>query len=148
MVNPERQTIDPDDSYPADGMREAEEHALMLLALLPGAVLERTRDVIQINYQGEEGMVALVTAESLELRLPKIEWTCGAYGPAASSRLWKRILWSKIKAGDLERILHRALEARRLEFKPCKYCGERFPPDRRHGNVCHGCAEKHEGIVH
>jgi len=57
--------------------------------------IERTRDCIQINCGGEKGIVILVTPESIELRLPTVEWTC-VYGPAASSRFWKRVNESEI----------------------------------------------------
>jgi hypothetical protein len=38
-------------------------------------------------------------------------------------------------------------DARRAEFRPCKYCGKSFPREHRTGNACHGCASKFEGIV-
>ena len=59
-----------------------------VLVVLPGAMLERTRDAIQFDWGGEQGIVLLVGPEALELRLPTVEWTKGAYGPARSSRLW------------------------------------------------------------
>jgi hypothetical protein len=73
-----------------------EVNADRVLAQLPKSTIERTRDCIQIDCGGKEGIVILVTPEAIELRLPTIEWTRGAYGPAASSRLWKRVEISKI----------------------------------------------------
>lgn len=87
----ERQLIDPEERYPSEGLRRVEILALEILMLLPDASVERTRDAIQIESGGEKGIVVLVTPEAVELRLPTVEWTMGAYGPAGASTLWKRV---------------------------------------------------------
>ena len=46
---------------------------------------------IEHDYEGEEGIVLLITPEAIELRLPTVEWTEGTHGPAPTSRLWRRI---------------------------------------------------------
>lgn len=46
----ERGLVDPEGSYRADGLRAVEEHALRVIELLPGAEVERTRDVVQIEH--------------------------------------------------------------------------------------------------
>jgi putative DNA methylase len=46
----ERRLIDPDGRYSSDELRQFESSALQMLELLPGASVERTRDVIQINF--------------------------------------------------------------------------------------------------
>jgi hypothetical protein len=117
------------------------------LSLLPTGGLTRTRDAIQIDWGGERGIVVLCTPEAMELRLPTVEWTCGPYGPAPSSRLWRRIQYEKLDRDGLKSLFEKAWEARKREFKRCKYCGEEYPPE--HGfenNVCHGCASEHEGV--
>jgi len=145
----ERDRIDPEKRYPAEGLLRVEENALRVLACLPEARLERTRDAIQIDFGDEdEGITVLVTAETIELRLPTVEWTCGAYGPAGSSRRWKRLRPDAVSDEQLRELVHQAMEARRAEFKRCRYCGHSFPPENRRGNVCHGCAESYEVIVH
>ena len=78
-MNEGRSHIDPEGKYPSDGMRKVEQNAGRVLDLLPSAVVERTRDCIQIDYGGEEGIVVLITAEAIELRLPTVEWTMGSY---------------------------------------------------------------------
>lgn len=147
-MNDERSHIDPEGKYPSDGLSLVEENAAKVLNRLPGAIVERTRDCIQIDYGGENGIVALVTAEAIEFRMPTVEWTMVSYGPAASSRLWKRVKYSEITDAELESLLNDALKHRANEFKKCLYCGQSFPPEHRHRNVCHGCAEKHSGVVH
>lgn len=145
----ERGLVDPQDCYPADGLRAAEEHAAKVIQLLPGAQVERTRDVIQIDAGGDTGIVVLVTTEALELRLPTVEWTMGSHGPATSSRLWKRLKWDQLQDGQLPGLLAQAQAARRREYRNCPYCGGRFPPEHRvEKNICHTCAEKHLGIVY
>jgi hypothetical protein len=146
-VNENRSRIDPHDRYPSDGLRSVEHNAQRVLGLLSDAVVERTRDCIQIDSGGDEGIVVLVTAEAIELRLPTVEWTMGAYGPAAASGLWKRISTS-VSDAELASMLGEAKDARQSEFVRCRFCEQRFPPERRHGDVCHGCAERHLGVVH
>jgi hypothetical protein len=116
---------------------------------LSGIVVERTRDCIQIDYGGEEGIVILVTAEAIELRFPTVEWTMGAYGPATSSRLWKRVECCEMDDVELISLLNDALKQRKSEFKKCRYCGREKPLEHMHSSdVCQGCAEKHLGVVH
>jgi hypothetical protein len=145
-LRPER--VDPERRYPADGLRSVEALALRVLARLPSGEVARTREVIQIDDGGDEGICLVITAEHLELRLPSIEWTCGAYGPARTSVLWKRAKWDGLSDETLDELLTAARRARHAQFRKCRFCGERFPPERRHGNVCHGCAEKHLGVIH
>lgn len=144
----ERRLIDPEGRYAAEGLRSVEYRALEVLLTLPGAAVSRTRDVIQLEWDGEEGIVALVTGEALELRLPKIEWTMGSYGPAMASCLWRRVAWDELPDGQLADLFKQAQAARDAEFATCVYCGERFPPERMAGYSCHGCASKHRGIVY
>ena len=149
-MNEERARIDPDNHYPAEGLRVVERLALQVLEHLPAAHLERTRDAIQLAHGGDAGIVVLVTAESVELRLPTVEWTGGAYGPAPASRLWKRVRAASLldDASPLAELLERAHEARLRQFKTCRYCKKLVPQEYRHGTTCHSCAERFEGIVH
>ncbi len=143
-----RFNLDPEERYPSAGLRKVEENAEKVLALLPESTLERTRDCIQINSCGEKGIVTLVTAEAIELRLPTIEWK-GPHEPVASSRFWKRMQESEIADEELGVILREALKERWGEFRNCRYCKKPFPPEHRHReDVCHGCAEKYLGVVH
>jgi hypothetical protein len=89
--NLEHQRIDPRIEFPSEGLRQVERLALRVLKYLPLAEVTRTRDVIQLDDGGEEGIIVLVTAEKVELRLPTVEWTQGAYGPAYASCFWKRV---------------------------------------------------------
>jgi len=144
-----RRYLDPTDKYPYDGPLKVEINAERVLALLPESSIERTRDCIQINCGVETGIVILVTPESIEIRLPTVEWTGGAYGPVRSSKFWKRINESKINDEKLGNLLKEALKGRLSEFKTCRYCEKSFPPEHRHSeDVCHGCAERHLGVVH
>ena len=134
----------------AESRTRAEKNALTVKRLLHGATVERTRDVFQFDLDGNEdgGVVVVVTAEAVELRLPTVEWTCGSYGPVATSRLWKRVKWSKLQDGQLEELIDAARRARQREFRPCKFCRKMFPPEHRTGNACHGCSTAHLHIVY
>jgi hypothetical protein len=149
-VDDDRALIDRETRYPMEGYRIVERNAQRVVDVSRGATVERTRDVLQIEWGGENGVVLLVTAEALELRLPTIEWAKGACGPAPASRLWRRVAWAEI---DDERCLRewiqKAQQARRRQYQKCRYCGDSFPPERRIGNdVCHQRAEAHEEVVY
>ena len=64
--------------------------------------------------------------------MPTVEWTRDAYGPAASSRFFKRINESEITDAELGNLLKEALKERRSEFKNCRYCKKSFPPEHGH----------------
>jgi hypothetical protein len=115
---------------------------------LPGADVLETDDVVRIAWGDMEGIVALVTREALELRLPTIEWP-HPHEPRQSSRLWRRVEWSAIDDRPVLRsLLDEALAARRAEFRQCRYCGGVFPPEHMFKeDVCHGCASNHLGII-
>jgi predicted RNase H-like nuclease len=116
-------------------------------SLLPEAVVRESPHVVELSVSGEEGVVVLVTAEAIELRLPLTEWTMGTHGPAEGSRLWKRLA---ADASDalVEGELSSARRARAAEFATCRYCGKRFAAEHRvTHDVCHGCAAEHEGVV-
>lgn len=103
------------------------------------------------DAEGEEGVVVVVTQEAVEFRLPTVEWTAGTHAPVASSRLWRRVEGlDLINLGDerLEELVEAAKQARAGEWSTCRYCGERVPVEHRlNGDICHGCASKHEGVV-
>jgi hypothetical protein len=56
-------------------------HAMAVARAFPLAVTSRTRDVIQMDIDGDRGCSVILTAEAAEIRLPTVAWTCGAYGP-------------------------------------------------------------------
>jgi len=144
----ERHQLDPEGRYPSgDGLRDVECRALKVLQARPDAVVTRTRDAIQFDWGDESGIVALVTAEALELRLTYVEWT-GTHGAALSSWLWERYPWEKLKNKRIETLLRRAQAARDAEFRNCAYCGRRIPLERMTKGACHRCAEQHMGIVY
>jgi len=139
--------IDPGGTYsPDNDPTRAESLAQRILDCYPDAAVTRTRDVIQMDLNGEEGCVVLVTAEGLELRLPTIEWTHGSYGPRCSSRLWKRVKADDISDKRLRSLIESAVKARQDEFQACCYCRKRFPPEHMTDDACHGCSERYRGI--
>jgi hypothetical protein len=130
------------------GPFQTDSHALELLQLLPGAELTRTRDVIQLDEPDRRGIVALVTPEALELRMPTIEWQ-GPHTPVLGSKLWRRVEWRTLKKGDLARLVAAARRARARQFRRCTHCGELFEPGHMHdAHTCQGCAERYLGVVH
>lgn len=145
----DRQRTDPDGGYASEYPTQVEKLALRVLDLLPLAGVERGRDVIQLTESVDDGLVIIVTAEAVELRLPTVEWTGGAHSPVLSSRSWKRVTATSITNEQLAALIDEARKARRAQYRTCRYCGRPTPPEHRHSNtVCHGCAEEHLGVVH
>jgi hypothetical protein len=136
-------------AWNASGARLMERHAARVFACEPMATLTRTRDVIQFDVDRPGCRVTLlVTAEALELRLPTVEWPA-PHLPLASTRLWKRVLCSRLRdEAALRALIDAAFEQRRRELVPCRFCRRPTPPEHRHGRTCHGCAEGRLGIVH
>lgn len=146
--------LDPEGKYPSEGPRRVERHALAVYEAHPWTSIERTRDVFQLDSR--HGVVALVTAEALELRLETVEWTRGSYGPAKASRLWKRLPWNprwEADAAALQELIAEAVRKADEELEACGYCGKRLesalliPGHQIPGSICHGCATRHEGVV-
>lgn len=137
--------LDPDGRYPSEGARFVEQRAMALVDWRDGAVVARTRDFIELRFvdPGDDDgeLVAVVTPEALELRLPTIEWTEGNRGPARSSRLWRRVKWPEQSTVDMKPWLDRLARALRRSQRQCKHCKMRFLSSRMTGDACHGCAE-------
>ncbi len=145
----DRSNIDPDARYPSECPRQVEALALRVRGFLPGCALARTRDAVQFDDAGDEGIVVLVTAEAIELRLSTVEWTCGPYGPAPASRLWKRVRARDLSDERLRELIDAARRVRQREFRRCRFCGERVPPEHRFDkDTCHGCASSHLQVVY
>jgi hypothetical protein len=116
----DRVSIDPQNLSPAEGFIAVEKNALRVLEFLPLGMLTRTRDAIQIDDGDERGISVLITAEAVEFRLPTVEWTMGAYGPAATTRLWKRVRFAALSDKRLGSLIRAARETRRSEFINCR----------------------------
>jgi hypothetical protein len=125
-----------------------ERNAARVQALLSGEAVSVTPHVAEIAVGGEDGVIALVTAETVELRLPTVEWTSGTHDPAEASRLWKRLDIADLPDEQLASEIAEARSARKSEFTTCRYCGERVPAEHRiSSEVCHSCASRYEGVV-
>lgn len=136
----------------ADDERPFGRLADQLLDCLPGAHFSRTRDVIEVIAIDDEGrgVILLVTPDGVEIRLPRTQWV-RPYLPIPSSRFWKRIKTHGPE--DVPAVMahvRRAQRAREREFRKCRHCGAKFPLEHYHPEIrcCHGCAERHEGVVH
>jgi hypothetical protein len=138
------------DSIYTDTPTRAEQLTMEIVRQFPSAAVTPLLGVVYIEIPGERGCVAMITAETVDIRLPTIEWTCGSYGPRRASRPWKRIrLPQSSRAGrKLLRAIEAALAYRQSEFKPCTFCKEEFPPESRTDDACHDCSSKHRQIVY
>ena len=146
MAGPE--LIDPEHEYPLGEFTITERLALRVLEKVTDASVSRTRDVIQIDIGGDDGCVLIVTAEAVEIRLPTLEWTGGAYAPKQSSRLWKRIRTGRMSDMRIVSLIQQAIAARQSEFRQCSFCGQTLPPEHMSDDACHSCSSKHRGVVY
>lgn len=141
-------------NFENSGLLKVEENALLIINLLNIETFERTRDLIQINYQIEEDkeITIFVTAEEVEFRLETTEWTMGSYAPVNTSKLWKRL---KIKRLSDERIKEKVLESVQAAMNKmeedmviCPYCHKKFAVEHTiDGDVCHNCAVVHLNVI-
>ena len=126
-----------------------------LSQFLPEATVERTRDVVQftcpeVDYPEslrDYGVIIFLMPDYLEVCLPSTDWVT-PYLPIPTSTSWKRFEINSINEDGLLELVEQGRKARRRQFRRCKYCEKKFPPEHRHGNVCHGCAERELGVVH
>lgn len=139
--------MNPEGDHRHVARRPFEEFAGRLMARMPEAELERTRDSIQLSAGGERGVVILITPEAMEIRLPTMDWP-RPYMAVPSSRLWKRLQWARLSEKRMMKLIEEARQVRAAEFVPCRFCGKEFPPERRADDACHSCASKHLGIVY
>ena len=80
------------------------------------------------------------------------EWPL-PYKPAVNPVLLGSVRWSELApavALELCRLLiDEAGRQRREAFRTCRYCGRTLGPEHMQtDDVCHGCAERHLGVVH
>lgn len=147
----EKGLVDPDQKYTnhRTNLTQLEKNALKILKHLEGAIVERTSDSIQINYNDLKGITVLVTSEAFEIRLPTIEWAGGAYDPVQTSDLWKRIEIEEINDDEIQGLLHLGLKEQVKHLGTCEYCKKEFHESQMDGEtVCHGCAERELGVLH
>lgn len=107
-----------------------------------------TPHLVELRADGEDGIVVIVTADAIELRLPTTEWTAGTHAPVEGSRFWQRLTNTDASSSALIHEIAAARAARRAEFSECRYCGQSVPVEHRtSADVCHACASEHEGVV-
>ncbi len=119
------------------------------------AAIHEACDVFVVEDTGNpmSAIVAVVTSDALELRLPTVEWTAGSHGPKRSTQLWQRLSLDEV---DNDRLLRERLqaagEARRRQWESCTHCGRDVPLEHRHQGgdhpCCHGCAGEHHSVIY
>ena len=113
---------------------------------------DRAFDGSTVFVGGEpEEVVVRVTQSLVEISEYRMGWD-GPHTPVVMPETLAALHWQHLSAIDLSMILRELIEVARTsrgeQFIKCKYCGRELGPEHMHGDVCHGCAEKHEGIVH
>lgn len=104
--------------------------------------------MVQITEPGERGLSIFIRPDTIEISFTVIVWS-GPHNLIPSTRLWRRIDREGLTDDGVRKLLAKARKARAAEFRTCRYCRKEYPPEHRHShNVCHGCAEKYQGIVH
>ncbi len=101
----------------------------------------------RISADGSSGIVARVSESEIDVRLASIAWN-GPHTPYATSRPFRRIAVAGLTTLALATVLEEAFAARRAQFRRCPYCGDLVAPEHTvEEGACHGCAERHLGVV-
>lgn len=100
------------------------------------------------RWEGERESLVLPLPEPVfEVRLPTVIWL-GPGTPIPGSRLWRAIPASETTLERLRSLIAKGRDARRRQFRRCRFCGEMVPPEHRiDDSCCHGCATRHPGVV-
>ena len=131
----------------ADETARLEANARRVLCWRGDGSASRGRSIITITYDGDRGLVVTVTPREIRICHPTIKWK-GPHTPVRSVRTWRKLRANAVSDAELVELLGAGIEARRRQFKKCRLCTGEFPPEHRHGSVCHGCAEAHLGVLH
>ncbi len=145
----QRVEIDPEGRYKINGMTDVERQALRVRDLFPDFIfeMERTRDVFQFTGIDADDPIIVVTRESLEIRLPHLEWPHPNI-PFPSSRFWKRLSWKRLTDKTITTRVQEARQIRLEQYQDCEFCKRRFQPERLTMGACDDCADEHLGIIH
>ncbi|MDP9469240.1 MAG: hypothetical protein M3Q71_01030 [Chloroflexota bacterium] len=137
-----------DDTFEASKahMLNASERCVRAL-LLEGEMRWTDDGELEVISGGDDGIVVRLVTDGVEVRLPTVVWQ-GVHTPLPATRPWRSVSWSDATDDRLRALFAKGKEARRAEFRPCRFCRERVPPEHRHGDICHSCAEQHLGVVH
>jgi len=132
---------------------------------LNGLVLQIVRSVLDepIVEQDDEGwglrlfagdpeeVIVTITAGAVEVAIFDLRWD-GPHTPVVHPKLLGVLYWGHFSPSQFEEMLtalvQTACQFRQAEFTKCRYCDRVLGPEHMHGDVCHGCAERHEGVVH
>jgi len=68
--------------------------------------------------------------------------------PELRLELWKTINIVYEENLEINDLIDLARKERKSQFAVCKDCKRLVHSSHRHGNICHGCAERFHGIVH
>lgn len=109
----------------------------------------RTRDVYEFI---DEHVVVIVTPETVEARLPTVEWA-GPHSPVSCSLPAKRMKLGRAEdGGALASMISEVIARRQQEIRPCDVCSHPTEPEHAHKMfgkyVCHSCAEREFHIAH
>jgi len=115
--------------------------------LLPDAELEVGLGWVEFRSGDERGFIVRVGPEGVGIRLPTVVWQ-GVHTPVSSSRPWRTLDAAEPTDAVITGAIAEAMAARAAEFVACFHCGRPTPPEHRHGDTCHACAERYLGVVH
>jgi len=132
--------LKPDELYEEDGGSPASERSAVLGSREGGVLVRLMPDVVEVA-PWEAG------------------WMSGPAGPPMPlMRPIARIPWAKLPPDReealavLRDLLSAARAVRHGSFRECASCERRLPPENMHRmdgrDICHGCAERHLGVVH
>ena len=135
--------------------------SLSLQGLFTG-IVQRVLNAPIDEQETESGALRLIVGDpaevivtiddcTIEVAVFGVRWT-GSHTSEIHPRSVGVLHWADFEHVQFEQLLTTLLQAaqnaRRAGLGQCRYCGRLLGPEHMHGDMCHGCAERHEGIVH
>jgi hypothetical protein len=134
------------DAGGGDVSLEMRQLAESLPGRFPGAAIAQGDQCLEIEIADAE-VTVVITREEIDLRLQTVRWD-GPHNPVAETRRWKKVRLAGKTTEELAVLVTAAAEARRKQYRVCRYCARSVPPEHSFSkNVCQSCAERHLGVV-
>jgi len=124
-----------------------------LKALLPTLVAEEPcDDGVRLTAGDPCEIVVQISGNEVHFSQFALEWE-GSHEavirPLPIATIHWRTLLKKERTQTFKLLVEMIVKRRRKLYRVCQYCERLVPPESLHGEkTCHGCAERHLGVVH
>lgn len=114
---------------------------------IPDLVADQIDPRPTLAIGGDRGVVIRFAGAEVQALLPTVVWL-HPHVPTSALIRHRTAVASELDDEGLRSFIAACMRDREAQFRPCRICRELVPPEHRHGDVCHGCAERHLGVCH